>query len=159
MRAAVPIVLLLSLSACGGSPPPSAPSSEPSISDVPLEPQQPADPDEPQSSGRTLSGTYVLETPSPPDVAATWTFTVDGAFSRSRTLDRGRGERKDAGTYVVDTAGRLVLYIEQRGDTRLAWAERVTLTLAGDPASAVTVTTSEGRAETLVRSGDAPVSP
>jgi hypothetical protein len=154
MRAAVAIAVAVALAGCGGSRPTAGPAPEPSAADVPLEPQQPADADEAENSGRSLSGVYVLATPSPPETAATWTFAADGTYSRSRTF--GRAERRDAGTYVVDTAGRLVLFVEQQGDSRLAWAERVTFALGGDPATAVVVTTSEGRAETLVRTGDAP---
>jgi len=152
------LLVLPLVAGCGGSEPAGAPAPEPPIASVPLAPQTPADSDEVESSGRSLAGVYVLRAPSPPDVAATWTFTADGAFSRSRTLDRGRGERRDAGTYVVDTSGRLVLFVEQRGDARLAWAERMTFALGGDPATGITLTTLDGRAETLVRTATPPPS-
>jgi hypothetical protein len=141
-------------SGCTTSEPPPPPGAPPGP--VELEPQSPADPVEVANSGRTLSGVYVLERASPPESAATWVFTDQGAYSRSRTLDNGRGERTDSGTYVVDTTGHLILFVEQRGNARLSWAQRVTLGLGGEAQTAIVLTSLDGRAETLVRAGDAP---
>src|SRR5262249_55502001 len=96
----------------GSSPPEPPPPAEAPPGPVALEPQEPVDATEVENSGRTLSGVYSLAAPAPPDAAATWTFTADGTYARSRTLDRGRGERTDSGTYVLDTEGHLVLFVE-----------------------------------------------
>src|SRR5262249_4592239 len=52
--------------------------------------------------------------------------------------------------------GHLVLFVEQRGDARLSWAQRASYTIGGDGASTVTLTSADGRVVTLVRTGDAP---
>lgn len=147
---------VLALTACGGREPDSTAQPQTSSGPVELEPQEPVDAVEVQNSGRTMSGVYAVESPSGAIVAATWTFTADGSYSRTRTLGGGLGDRTDSGTYVIDTTGQLHVYLEQRGDARLSWAERSTLALDGDPATTITLTRPDGTAERLVRTGDAP---
>lgn len=103
-----------------------------------------------------LSGVYSLSAPSGQVLSATWVFTASGGFARTWTLAGGRGDRQDAGTYVIDADGRLVLYVEQRGPARLGTADRTILKFAGDPATALVVTLPDERVETLVRTGDEP---
>ena len=143
--------------ACGGPPEPDRAADTTTFSEnVQLEPQQPVDPLEVKNSGRTLSGAYSLESPSPPVVAASFVFTDAGTYSRSVTFGGNRGVRADSGTYILDDANNLHLFVEQRGDVRLNWAQRVTYRLSGDPAATMVLTATDSRADRLVRVGDPP---
>ncbi len=149
---------VLALTACGAKEPDSTAQPEMPTGPVELEPQEPVDTVEVENSGRSMSGVYALEAPTASVVAASWTFNADGSYSRTRTLGNGLGDRMDSGTYVIDKAGQLHVFVEQRGEARLSWAERITLALDGDPATAITLSRPDGQAERLVRTGDAPPS-
>jgi hypothetical protein len=150
------VALVVASASCGGGEPSAPGGSEDPATAVALEPQEATETPEAPGSGRTLSGLYTLERATPPDAAATWAFSSDGGFTRTRTLDHGRGDRADAGTYVIDVNGNVEVYVERRGDARLSWAERETYGLGGDPATAIALTARDGREIRLVRTGDAP---
>jgi hypothetical protein len=141
--------------ACGASPPAEEGAAAPQ-GEVMLEPAEPVDGVEVEPSGRTLSGVYAEDPPRPPAAASTWEFTASGGFSRSSQV--GGGVDRDAGSYTIDKSGRLVLYVEQRGDARYTTAERHVYELDGDPASVVTVRSPEGWAARLVRTAAEPAS-
>jgi hypothetical protein len=153
MRVALQALLVAALSSYGCSSEPDA-APEPGTrheSEVLLEPSAPVDPLEVEPSGRTLSGVFAEDPPRPPSAAGTWVFTDEGEFSRERPGAEGR----DGGSYTIDAAGRLVLYVERRGGERLGTAERRIYALTGDPAAgAVSVTAPEGWSVRLVRTGD-----
>jgi hypothetical protein len=119
----------LALAGCG----------EPSVDpDAPkLEAQAPPEELQLVNSGETLTGVYTLESPAPPLLAATITFTPEGEFERSRTIAGERGARKDSGSYVIETGGRLVLWVERSGDAMYSSAVPEQYEMGGDRRTAI----------------------
>jgi hypothetical protein len=159
VRAALTASLLsfaLALSACGRGEPADTTDdgAESHPYTGPLEPQDPVDRVEARGTGRTMNGTYSLRVPVGNVSAATLVFTSDGAYSRALTV--GGSPRSDSGTYLIDGDGRLVLFVERRGDAQFTTAVRETYGMSGDAAGTILVTPPGGDTEELVRTGDPP---
>ena len=107
------------------------------------------------NSGRTLSGVYELIGPVGPLTSARYTFTEEGAFTRSLAL-AGGARREESGSYVIDSDGRLVLYVERTDGTLQPTAAREIFTLAADGAEGLALVDASGRRELYARSGEPP---
>lgn len=146
----------LAVSGCASAPQNGEPP--PRNSEVLLEAAEPVDAVEILPSGRTLSGVFVEDPPRPPSLGSTWTFTASGGYARTVEVGVGRPPRREAGSYTIDTEGRLVLYLEQRDDARFGAAERTICELDGDAASVVTLRAPSGWSARLVRTDAQPPS-
>lgn len=114
---ALPLLLAIALvGACGGT----RKSPEPLLSNAPPagEPGQTADLEpQPARSGTEFAGTgEAFDGPFALGDAAL-VMTADGEFTRT-----GASGRTDAGSYLVTEDGRLVLFVERIGESKLGTA-------------------------------------
>jgi hypothetical protein len=73
-----------------------------------------------RGDGRSLRGSFEADGEAQPGAASRYVFTDAGAFGRAWA----DGAERESGTYAIDGDGRLVLYVERRGDALFTAAER-----------------------------------
>jgi hypothetical protein len=119
---AVCVSSALGLASCssGSAPPP--PPSDPWTRE-PLSNAESAE-QEIEGTDDVLDGAFEIVAPAPASAPVAYVFTSMGAFSRTvRVSADGDGTKDEAGTYLVDTRGRLVLFVERSGIAVYASAE------------------------------------
>jgi hypothetical protein len=112
---------------------------------------------EPSRSEELLDGSYELAAPAAASLPAAYVFTDDGAFSR-RWPAEGEVVRQQEGTYLIDSGGRLLLFVERTGAGMLSTAELETVGFRRDGDGSITLTTGAVDV-TYRRTGPAPSRP
>ena len=121
---ALSLCILILQGACSSEEP--HPEPEEQEEEVPWNPEDGLQPQEGapysiESSGNLIEGEYVLENPNDTVLSGRYVFTAEGFYER--TVVRVGGAATDYGSYLFDTSGHLVLYVERRGDYAFSSAE------------------------------------
>ena len=118
-----------------------------------LEPQEPVHEYDHTNSGRTLDGSYQLVDPATNAPTRIIVFSSDGAFARVR-LDGEVQTSIDLGTYLIDKADTLVLYVEEHDSARYNSARPEICHISGTLDRSFTLTWPDGGTEVYERRDD-----